>query len=124
MRTAAQLLALIAALAATGCIFGKHKQPPPNVVDLTGNKAPTTNTFTITPDQSLTGSVASVNSQLRFVVLTFPFGELPPVGARMNVFRNNAIVGEITITGPAHDNNTVADIVFGEAQKGDEVRAK
>jgi hypothetical protein len=33
-------------------------------------------------------------------------------------------VGEIQITGPQRDNNSVADIIFGDAQKGDEVRMK
>ena len=125
MKTVAQSLALLAALAATGCIFGRHKQPPPpSVVNLGATNAPTANTFTITPDQSITGRVTLVNPNLRFVVITFPLGQIPPVGSRMNVFRNSAIVGEISITGPARDDNTVADIVFGDAQKGDEVRAK
>ncbi|HXT13382.1 MAG TPA: hypothetical protein VN873_17630 [Candidatus Angelobacter sp.] len=125
MKTAVRCFALLAALAVTGCIFGRHKQPrPPTVVNLTATNAPTANTFTITPDQSITGRVTLVNPNLRFVVLTFPLGQIPPVGSRMNVFRNSAIVGEISITGPAREDNTVADIIFGEAQKGDEVRAK
>jgi len=42
----------------------------------------------------------------------------------MNIFRNGAIVGEVKITGPQRDDNSVADIVFGAARKGDEVRPK
>jgi hypothetical protein len=123
------LAVLLAVLSTTGCIFGKHKSPPPpppRNIDLTApaKPAPTTNTFLITPDESVNGRVTSVNGDLRFVVLTFPLGHLPPVDSRMNVFRQGAIVGEIKITGPQRDDNSVADIVFGEAQKGDEVRMK
>lgn len=114
-------------LGATGCFGGKHKTSPvpPPVVDL--NPSPVnedTNKFIITPDQSIAGRVSSVNENLRFVVLTFPLGQLPPTGSRMNVFRNGAIVGEIKITGPQHGDNSVADIVLGDARSGDEVRAK
>jgi hypothetical protein len=120
---------LIAAVCLTGCIFGRHKHqtPPPSIVDLSPS-APTTpantNTFRVTPDESITGRVTLVNDNLRFVVLTFPLGQLPAAGNRMNVFRNGAIVGEIKISPQQHDDNTVADIVLGEARKGDEVRPK
>jgi hypothetical protein len=129
MRTAIYFAALLAVLGSTGCIFGKHKQspPPPAVVDLSPS-APTspanTNTFRITPDESVRGRVISVNDKLRFVVLSFPLEQIPPLGSLMNVFRNGAIVGEIKITGPQRDDNTVADIVVGDARKGDEVRPK
>ena len=119
---------LLATLSLTGCIFGKHKKPAPApVVDLSssGKMAPaTTNTFRVTPDDSVLGRVSLVNENLRFVVLTYPLGQVPPVGNRMNVFRNGAIVGEVRITQPQRDDNTVADIVLGEAKKGDEVRPK
>jgi hypothetical protein len=121
---------LLAAMSLTGCIFGKHKKPaspPPQVVDLSPS-APTTpantNTFRVTPDESVMGRVTLVNEKLRFVVVTFPLGQVPPVGNRMNVFRNGAIVGEIKISQQQRDDNTVADIVLGEAKKGDEIRPK
>jgi hypothetical protein len=120
---------LLATLSLTGCIFGKHKKspPPPSVVDLYP-PAPTTtantNTFRVTPDESVIGRVTLVNPTLRFVVVTYPLGQLPPLGNRMNLYRNGAIVGEVKITQPQRDDNTLADIVFGDAQKGDEVRPK
>ena len=117
----------LATLSLTGCIFGKHKQPPPPVVDFS-QPAPitpaTTNTFRVTPDETVAGHITSVNKDLRFVVLTFPLGHTPPLGSRMNVFRNGVIVGEIKITGPQRDDNTVADMVLGDALKNDEVRPK
>jgi hypothetical protein len=42
----------------------------------------------------------------------------------MNVFRRGEIVGEIRITDPQRENNSAADIVLGDALKGDEVRQK
>jgi hypothetical protein len=131
MKFALHLAALLAVLGSAGCFFGKHKNqvPPPAVVDLNTpivatNAVATSNTFLVTPDQSVNGHVTSVNEKLQFVVLTFPLGQLPPMDSRMNIFRKGAIVGEIKITGPQRDDNSVADIVFGGAQKGDEVRMK
>jgi hypothetical protein len=126
VRIAIYFATLLVAFGSTGCFFGKHKQPaPPAVVDLSPTITPaTTNTFLVTPDASVAGQVSSVNAGLRFVVLTFPLGQIPARGTRMNVFRNGAIVGEIRITGPEQNDNTVADIVLGDARKGDEVRQK
>jgi len=127
MKIVFRFAAALLMLSATGCIFGRHKQqPPPPVVDLTnppGTPA-TTNTFLITPDTSTTGQVASVNKNLRFVVLTFPIGQVPAVGTRMNIYRRGEIVGELRITAPQRENNSAADIVYGDARKGDEVRQK
>lgn len=130
MKFVAYLAALVVVLSSPGCfLWRKHKTPPPppSVVDLsrpaTAAVAPT-NQFIVTPDDAVRGRVTSVKPELRFVVLTFPLGQLPPLGSRMNVFRNGAIVGEIKITGPQRDDNSVADIVLGDAQKGDEVRQK
>jgi hypothetical protein len=125
MKTAIRFATALLVLSATGCIFGKHKQPPPPpVVDFSPATPATTNTFRVTPDTSAAGRVSSVNKDLRFVVLTFPIGQNPSLGTRMNVFRRGEIVGEIKITGPQRDDNSVADIVLGDAQKGDEVRQK
>jgi hypothetical protein len=54
-------------------------------------------------------------------VLTYPFGGVPAVGQRLNVYRNGKKVAELKITGPQRDINTVADIVSGEVQENDEV---
>jgi hypothetical protein len=128
MKTVFRFTAALLVLGSPGCIFGRHKQqpPPPAVVDLTGSSAApaTTNTFLVTPDLSTTGQIASVNKNLRFVVVTFLNGQVPAVGARMNIYRRGEIVGEIKISDPQRDNNSAADIVFGDAQKGDEVRQK
>lgn len=129
MKTAVHLAAVLIVLSSTGCIFGKkHKQPPPApVVDLTTGASvtpATTNTFIVTPDLSVSGRVVRVNANLRFVVLTFPIGQTPPNGTRMNVYRRGDIVGEVRVTDQQRNNNAIADIVLGDAQNGDEVRQK
>jgi hypothetical protein len=47
---------------------------------------------------------------------------LPPLEKRLNVYRNGLKVGEVRVTGPQRDNNTVADIIAGDCQPGDQVR--
>jgi hypothetical protein len=75
-----------------------------------------------TSDNSLGGKVATFNSAGRFVVLDFPAGRMPVLEQTMFVYRNGLKVGEVKITGPTRDNNTVADLSSGVANKGDEVR--
>jgi hypothetical protein len=129
MKSAIHFAAALLVLSSTGCLFGrKHKQPPPPpVVDLSTGASVTpasTNTFLVTPDLSTVGRVVRVNQSLRFVVLSFPLGQTPATGARMNIFRRNEIVGEVQVTDQQRDNNAIADIVLGDAQDGDEVRQK
>jgi hypothetical protein len=76
----------------------------------------------VTPDTMLTGRVSVYNDAGRFVVLDFPIGHLPANEQVMFVFRQGLKVGELKVTGPQRDHNTVADLVSGEARKGDEVR--
>jgi len=129
MKTVIHFAAALLVLSSTGCLFGKkHKhEPPPTVVDLSTGASVTpasTNTFLVTPDLSTVGRIVRVNANLRFVVLSFPIGQTPAAGTRMNVFPRNEIVGEVRITDQQRDNNAVADIVLGDAQDGDEVRQK
>jgi len=129
MKTAIHFAAALLVLSSTGCLFGKkHKQvPPPPVVDLSTGASVTpasSNTFLVTPVLSTVGRVVRVNAGLRFVVLSFPIGQTPATGTRMNVYRRNEIVGEVRITDQQRDSNAVADIVLGDAQDGDEVRQK
>jgi hypothetical protein len=69
------------------------------------------------------GKVAMVNRASHFVVVTFSPGEVPAAGQTLGIFRHGEKIGEAKVTGPQHDNNTVADIVSGQPQAGDEVRA-
>lgn len=76
----------------------------------------------VTPDATLTGRVAVYNEAGRFVVLDFPIGHLPANEQMLFVFRQGLKVGEVKVTGPQREHHTVADLVSGEARKGDEVR--
>jgi len=76
----------------------------------------------VTPETGLIGKVTSVNANARFVVINFPIGKMPAVDSRLNVYRRGLKVGEVKVTGPQRDDNTIADIVSGDAQPKDEVR--
>ena len=77
----------------------------------------------VTPaNNSATGRVALLNAQGGFVILTYPVGQLPPLGKRLSVYHNGMKVGELKVTEPQRDQNTAADIMAGEAHVGDEAR--
>jgi hypothetical protein len=76
----------------------------------------------VTPDNSLAGKVVAYNAAGRFVVLSFPAGPMPSQNQSIFLYRGGLKVGEIKITGPQSDNNTVGDVIDGDAQVGDEVR--
>ncbi len=63
-----------------------------------------------------------VNAQGRFVVISFPPGPVPPAQEHLNVYRNSQKVGEVKVTGPQRESDTVADIISGDLQINDEVR--
>jgi len=77
-----------------------------------------------TPDNSLTAKVVDYNSVGRFVVLSFPVGEMPKTGDTLFLYRAGLKVGQVKVTGPQRNTNTVADLVDGNAQVGDEVRSQ
>ncbi|HEY3857737.1 MAG TPA: hypothetical protein VGO67_25415 [Verrucomicrobiae bacterium] len=97
-----------------GCAHHKPKGPPPEKPI-----APM-----VTPDLSPVGRVALVNGEARFVVINFPPGSVPPVGQPMSVNHRGLKVGEVKITGPQRDNDTVADLTTGAAYVGDEIKGE
>jgi len=77
----------------------------------------------VTPDLKPVGKVAMVNLQARYVVVNFQIGAAPQPEHKLNVYRNGLKVGELKVDGRwQRDNNTVADLIAGEAQVNDEVR--
>jgi hypothetical protein len=76
----------------------------------------------VTPDTGLEGKITWLDSNLRFVVITFSAGHAPALDQRLNVYRKGLKVGEIKITGPQRDDSIVGDVVAGEAGPGDAVR--
>jgi hypothetical protein len=76
------------------------------------------------PSSSQTGvaKVASVNTELGFVVVDFAAQPMPPVGTRVNVYRGDKRVGTVRITEPVHAPLATADVVDGDVRVGDEAR--
>ena len=78
----------------------------------------------VTPDNLLVGKIAKVNMEGKFVILTFPIGHLPALEQRLSVYHQGLKTGEVRATGPQLDDSVVGDLVTGDAQPGDEVRAQ
>lgn len=76
----------------------------------------------VTPDNSLSATVVRYNSVGRFVVLSFPVGQMPQAGQTFFLYREGMKVGAVQIDAQRQDNDVVADITSGDAQVGDEVR--
>jgi hypothetical protein len=103
---------LLVALVAPGCSWFKYHRTPkssPNTI--------------VTPDMSLAAKVVSVDTVGRFVILSFPEGKMPKVDQTMFLYRAGMKVAEVKVTGPQQENNIVADLVSGDPQVGDMVRA-
>ena len=114
MKLSVFALLLMAGILVSGCASPKQKTS-----STPGQK---NSTLIITPDASLTAKVASYNDAGRFVVLSFPLGQMPAVGQTLFLYRGGLKTGEVQISGPQRDNNIVADLIAGYAQAGDEVR--
>ena len=76
----------------------------------------------ITPVVEPAGLIASVNPDLRFVVIDFSSSQLPKIEQRLGVYRQRQKVGEVKISGPEVSQIIAADLINGEAKVGDEVR--
>ena len=104
---------MVAIALAAGCTSTPKKQPSPATVP---------KSVIITPDLALAGKVVSVNAVGRFVVLGLTSGEFPKLQQTLFLYRAGLKVGEVRVTGPQSENNTVADLISGEAKVGDAVR--
>jgi len=104
-----------AALLLAGCV---HSNPPANTPPPTDKKKPA-ETY-ITPALGPVGRVEMVNNESRFVVLSFPPGKVPPAGQTWRINHRGLKIARVKITGPQLELSTVADIVEGEANVGDE----
>lgn len=76
----------------------------------------------VKPDDTSSGEVVLVNKNARFVVVNFAGENIPPPGRKLSVYHDGLKIGELKVTGPQREANTVADIVTGEAGLNDEVR--
>jgi hypothetical protein len=118
---------LLVAVLANGCVlFHHHRTAAASPAQNSAYLAPATPSAPlnpiVTPDNSLTAKVATYNAAGRFVVLSFPVGQMPNLNQTLFLYRNGLKAGEVKVTGPQRDNDVVADLVAGTAQAGDEVR--
>jgi hypothetical protein len=120
----------LAGFIGAGCAGGNKKPPAAAAGPQFGKPAPaasgtTTNqSLIVTPENALVGKVVLYNAVGRFVVLNFPIGKMATVGQRFDLYRRGLKVGEVKVTGPQRENNTVADLTAGEAEVGDEARSQ
>jgi hypothetical protein len=77
---------------------------------------------TIVPDHAVVGKVIRVNPVARFAILSFPVAVMPALDQHLFVYRGQAKVGELKVSGPRREESIVADIMNGDCQPGDEVR--
>jgi hypothetical protein len=116
------LLLIVAALVVSGCATHPPQKPSPPPPSAAPTPAISTNPEPIvTPDTSLNAKVVRYNSVGRFVVLSFPLGQMPQMGQTLSVYRAGLKVGEVKITGPQKENDIVADLTTGDADAGDDV---
>jgi hypothetical protein len=69
------------------------------------------------------GRIVSRNDPVRFVVVELIFSPVPEVGRRLDVYRGGTKVGELRASRWNRGALVVADIIHGDAQPGDDVRA-
>ena len=112
------LLALGICFILAGCSHTKPGDAKSGAVNKSGPVVPTS-----APSNAVVGKVARVNTELRFVVVDFSLKPLPPIGNKMNIYRNGQKVGELKIAGPSDGGNIAADLILGQTQPGDTVRA-
>ena len=110
-------LLLLFALASSGCAHKKPAQAATTPSPRAGTQAEVVKNYPA-------GIVSRVAPVGRFVILTFPLAQMPAVAQRLDIYRQGVKVGEVRVSGPQRNNNIVADIVTGEPQVGDEVRAE
>jgi hypothetical protein len=124
------MVILLVAVGFAGCAgkqgAGRPANAPPafGVVPAASAGSASSQTLIVTPESALVGKVALVNAAGRFVVLNFPLGKMAAVEQRLSLYRRGLKVGEVKVTGPAREDNIVADLVAGEAQVGDEARSQ
>jgi hypothetical protein len=118
MKSLMPLTLVIAGMLAAGCLHHRPARPATPAAPAAAAPQPI-----VTPDNSLTARVASYNAAGRFVVLSFPVGQMPKSDQSFFLYRDGMKVGEVKIdSSKQYDNFIVADLVTGEAQVGDEVR--
>jgi hypothetical protein len=110
------LVCLLSGVLLLGCKHGRPSDSAPRGDQAAAQKP------RATPLQESSGTIASVNPTLRFVVIDFYLKPLPQVDQRMSVYREGQKIGEVKISSQSRNSIIAADLVAGEARTGDEVR--
>jgi hypothetical protein len=69
-----------------------------------------------------TAKVVMVNKEMKFVVLEFTNSAVPTAGSPLSLYRGKERVASLKATEPMKPPLVTADILDGDARKGDEVR--
>ena len=126
MRDWLWLAILPGTLLAGGC--ARDRTAAASTPEVPANPSPVASTndsgsqLIVTALEGLNGKVSAADLNLRFVVLTFPVGQMPALNQQLNIYRNGLKVGIVNVSGPQRDDSIVADIIMGEANAGDQVR--
>ena len=121
MKKLVPILLLAVAVGLSGCAWTK-RQLTWHHKSASSNPAPSTSQTIVTPDESISAKVLTVNAVGRFVVLNFPEGRLPRLDQHMFLYRAGLRTAEVRVVGPQQETSIVADILSGDAQAGDTVR--
>jgi len=81
---------LLVAMLANGCALFHHRAKTAKTSPSAGETTPAI----ITPDNSLTARVVSYNTSGRFVVLSFPVGQMPKMDQSLFLYRDGMKVGD------------------------------
>jgi hypothetical protein len=114
---------LLGAFAAGGCAHKKAAEQPKSPAPPAGAQTKY-QPVTAAPESVAVGKVVLVNRTAQFVVLNFPLGRMAPIDQRLDLYRHGLKVGEVRVTGPQREDNIVADLLAGEAEVGDDARAR
>ena len=97
MRMAAVIL-LLSALLTGGCARKHEAGLSPTAPGGAGaaGKPPADNRLIVTPEDTVVGKVARVNTSGRFVVVSFPVGRLPEPERIFSVYRRGLKVGKLS----------------------------
>jgi hypothetical protein len=118
MKSLMPLALVIAGMLMAGCAYHRPAHTAKTATPVAVAPPPI-----VTPDNSLTARVVVYNASVRYVVLSFPVGQMPKPDQSLFLYRDGMKVGEVKIdSSQQRDNFIVADLVTGEAQVGDEVR--
>src|SRR5579871_6612299 len=96
MKKISLLAMLLAMLMASGCSWFKYRGPGSE-----GYNKPSTSgqpAAVVTPDLSLAAKVIVVNTTGRFVILSFPQGQMPKPQQTMFIYRSGVKVAQVTIS--------------------------